>query len=299
MKANFFIVGAPKSGTTSLSEYLSGHPKVCMALPKEPSYFCDDFPKIRLVSSESNYKSLFSRCNKKSIIIGDASTAYLMSTTAIKNINRYNPHSKIIVILRNPVDMLPSWHSQMIYSLFENETDFEKAYSLQEDRKKGAHIPKTCREVTYLLYSEIARFDDQLKRLFEVCNIERVKIILYDDFIKDTRSIYLEVLDFLGLEDDGRTSFPAANASKTARSAFINKILHTPPGWLWFLLDACKNTPAQNTLFRGHQFLKKLNTGPSQTVALNPNFIEQLKIEFRPMTEELSKIINRDLSHWY
>jgi len=71
LKVDFFIVGAPKSGTTSLREYLSGHPDICMAYPKEPSYFCDDFPRIRLITTEGDYESLFARCKNDGMIYGD------------------------------------------------------------------------------------------------------------------------------------------------------------------------------------------------------------------------------------
>ena len=105
---NFFIVGAPKCGTTALCEYLKYHPNVFMSTPKEPHYFAEDFERYRHVKTEDKYLALFGDCNDRHLMIGEASVFYLRSTRAVSLIRDFNPDAKIIVMLRNPVDMVYS-----------------------------------------------------------------------------------------------------------------------------------------------------------------------------------------------
>lgn len=70
MKPNFFIVGAPKCGTTALSKYLSEHPNIFISEVKEPHYFAEDLPKYRYVTKESDYLSMFDGANAESYRIG-------------------------------------------------------------------------------------------------------------------------------------------------------------------------------------------------------------------------------------
>ena len=72
-KPNFFIVGAPKCGTTALSEYLREHPQVFMSRPKEPHHFATDMPRYRFTKNEADYLDLFSGADDSHTAIGEAS----------------------------------------------------------------------------------------------------------------------------------------------------------------------------------------------------------------------------------
>ena len=134
-KPDFFIVGAPKCGTTALAEYLRQHPDVFFSDPKEPCYFCNDFPRKRYVESESDYTALFRKA-KSGSILGEGSVWYLYSECAIENIYQFNPNAKIIAMIRNPVDLVYSLHSQLVYSGEETISDFEEAWDIQYKRLK-------------------------------------------------------------------------------------------------------------------------------------------------------------------
>ena len=92
---NFFIIGAPKSGTTSLYNYLSEHPNVFMSKIKGPHYFASR------IKTKKEYLDLFKDAKKQHICIGEASVLYLPTLTDY-------PDSKLIIILRNPVDVIQS-----------------------------------------------------------------------------------------------------------------------------------------------------------------------------------------------
>ena len=124
---NFFLAGAPKCGTTSLSEYLRAHPNVFMCCPKEPFYFDDDLTRIHAVGSFDDYLALFRNCGEEHLAVGEASTCYLFSRNAMKRIHAFNDEAKIIVMFRNPADFLPSLHAELLFNFNEDQEDFTEA----------------------------------------------------------------------------------------------------------------------------------------------------------------------------
>ena len=133
---DFFIIGAPKCGTNALYSYLGGHPHVFMPALKEPQYFCHDFPGLAQVRNQDDYTRLF-EVAPAGAVLGEASVWYLYSEVAVPAIRAANPATKLIVILRNPIDAAYSLHTQFLRSLKETEDDFEAAWNLQEPRHHG------------------------------------------------------------------------------------------------------------------------------------------------------------------
>ena len=86
---NFFLIGAPKCGTTSLSLYLKEHPEVFISEPKEPHFFSDDINNGG-IKDLTGYLDCFKGAQVECGIIGDASTLYLYSKNAIQNILKFN-----------------------------------------------------------------------------------------------------------------------------------------------------------------------------------------------------------------
>ena len=113
---NLFILGAPKCGTTSLYTYLREHPNIFFSHIKGPHYFATDFENYRSVKTKVDYANLFSEANAQHSIIGEASVLYLYSENAIKGIYNDNPNAKLIIMLRNPIEVVQSWHAQMLWS---------------------------------------------------------------------------------------------------------------------------------------------------------------------------------------
>ncbi|MBN2328224.1 MAG: sulfotransferase, partial [Candidatus Omnitrophica bacterium] len=168
-KPNFFIVGAPKCGTTALATYLSEHPQVYFSKPKEIHYFSTDFYDFGFKGTVNDYlANYFSKSiNKQHLRIGEGSTWYLYSEKALENIFKFNKESKIIVMIRKPSDMVYSLHSQLLFSGFENISDFYEAWNMQDKRRGGYNIPKWCKEKKFLLYGDIAKYSFQLERVYK------------------------------------------------------------------------------------------------------------------------------------
>lgn len=135
-RPNFFIVGAPKCGTTSLYEYLRSHPQVFMPEKKEPEHFSDDLDwrNVMLrhrVADRDDYLSLFDPAPAHAAAVGEASTWYLFSEAAAGAIHDFNPEARIIIMLRDPVKMMYSLHGQFLKDCNEVIEDFAQAIAAE------------------------------------------------------------------------------------------------------------------------------------------------------------------------
>lgn len=223
--ADFFIVGAPKCGTTSLAAYLSYRDDVFMASPKEPHFFATDFPQYREVDSLEDYCALFDDA-KEHQLIGEASVFYLYSSVALSRIRNYNENAKIIVMLRDPVSLLHSLHSQLLFTFDEDVADFSRAWALTASRRKNINVPTQCRESSILLYDRIAGFEAQLQKLYALFPPENVCVVLFDDFVDNTAEVFKSVCGFLGLSDLENGYYPAINENRIHRYPKVSKFIN-------------------------------------------------------------------------
>jgi len=133
---------------------------------------------------------------------------------AIPNIRAFNAEARFIAMFRNPVELVHSLHSQLLYWSEESVTDFEAAWRLQDRRREGVDLPPGSRGGFLLQYEEMARLGSQVERLLSAVPAQQVKLILYDEFAASPRRVYDEVIAFLNLPHDGRAEFPRINDNK-------------------------------------------------------------------------------------
>lgn len=298
LKPNFFIIGAPRCGTSALSEYLKAHPEICFSRGKEPGYFCDDFLGARFSGSEEEYiNRFFSHCSDKHKAVGEASVWYLYSPSAVRNIMKCNPDAKIIVMLRNPIDMVYSLHSRLLYNREEDIENFKEAWFLQDLRAAGRNIPRGCRDGRFLLYREVGCFSVQLKRVYELVPKQQVLVILFDDFIEQTKQIYINVLGFLNVSQDYCPKFERINENAVRRLNCLGEFTQQPPHFMINLAQKLKNISCIKNL-RILPFLSRVNTKKQPRPPLSPKMREVLIEAFQNDIDDLSKILVRDLSHW-
>ena len=250
---NFFIIGAPKCGTTALSEYLRINPRIFMSFPKEPNHFCTDMARRVGVVKWKDYQNLFADANNSHQAVGESSVHYLRSQVAIPKLLDKYPDAKFIVMVRNPVTFLRSWHNQLIYSLSETEQDFATAWNLQENRRQGRDLPPNCTDAYILDYKTAALFGEQAHRLLQYVARDRVLFLKFEDFITDIRTTYLRVLEFLGVDDDGQIEFAQYNAAHQARSRILNSVMRS----LYAKLSRISPFPSKNP---AHKIARNLFT---------------------------------------
>ncbi len=226
-KPNMIIIGAPKTGTTSLHYYLSQHPDIFMSDDKEPHYFCTDlheenddffkFNKYFRYRSEEKYLSIFQDAEKEHVV-GEASTTYIYSKVAAKNIHSFDPSTKIIAIIRDPLDLAYSWYNYLKFLTHETAVSFEVALELEASRKAdSSKIPDCVLYPTSIFYSEVVDFKNNLKRFTDLFPKDQCKFILYDDLKNDVAAVYKEVLEFLKVDPSFEADYSMKNVSGGAR----------------------------------------------------------------------------------
>ncbi len=306
-KPNFFIVGAPKCGTTSLHEYLQRHPDIYMPFYKEPHYFGSDLLGSRFMqfrNKPQKYLKLFQDTTTETRI-GESSPWYLVSQNAAQEIHDYNPDAKIIMILRNPVDMMYSMWSQFRYSGNEQIEDFEEALAAEPARRQGQKIRRAAHCITGLFYHEMASYTQQVQRYFDVFGEENVHVIIFDDFKNDTSRIYKDVLDYLEIDSTFETSFDVVNPNKEVRLEWLQRMILETGFSLMLLKDRLTYLATTNAFvpytYRTSAVKGVINayTKYEKRSPLTPELRQSILHDFESEIDNLSKLLNRDLSHWY
>jgi len=301
----FFLVGAPRCGTTALSKYLSKHPQICFSKPKEPHFFTILLKLLENVDIERDYiQRFFFHKTDAHQAVGEGSVSYLYSNEALETILQLNPDAKFIVNVRNPVDMIYSYHARLLKLVEEDQQDFKVAWELQALRAQGKRLPKRCHDPDLFQYKEVGSLGKYVERLFEIVGRERVHVVVFDDFAADTLTEYKKVLDFLGVGYDGRTEFPRKNKHETVRFRFLQRLLKQPPKRMTnFLLtlqqqEKRKQKGKKHWLMRIRKTIIVKNRIRKAREPLDIAMRQILIEEFYNDVIKLGKLINRDLSHW-
>jgi len=204
MSVDFFVVGAARSGTTSIYNYLSVHPQVFLPKVKECNFFSDvesmDYEAyepldpdkqyhMKIIKSQEVYDSLFKNVSED-LLKGDVSPSYLWDKKTAKKIYEYNPKAKIIISLRNPIERAFSHYLMHFNTGYEKQKPFESAISAKKIEIWGGGN----------LYLEMGLYYEQVKTYIEYFGKENVKIIIYEDWILDIKNSINEVYNFLDIE---------------------------------------------------------------------------------------------------
>jgi hypothetical protein len=286
-KPNFFIIGAPKCGTTSLAHWLSQHAQVFMSTPKELNFFSWDL-HLPYRDTLQRYERYFAGAGPQHVAVGEASTRYLRSMVAVQEILKYASDAKFIVGVRNPVDLVVSWHAQMRRVAWEDEPDLRRAWALQAAREQGRRVPPLCHDPQDLLYGRVAKLGEQLARLYAQVPRSQVLIYLLDEMAQDPRALWQKVLGFLGVPDDGRANFPRLNERRQV------------PWWLGALSSVTDDTKrilgvtgGLGLIQAAHRWLSRPHGQP-----IPVEFREELVEYFRADILLLGELLGRDLSGW-
>ena len=287
MKVDFFIVGAPKAGTTSLYHYLNEHPQVEMSLQKEPDYFSDKatqsqglyYSKNR-IDTEEKYNRLFNT-QKKNVIFGEGSVSYFFYPTIAKDIKAYNPIAKIIVMLRNPIDRAFS-HYLMDYRLGLVSDSFEDIIN-KKSKHKNAHL-------FYQQYIKVGEYATQLKRYFDVFDKKNILLIDYEDFKSDVASTVDSVYSFLNVS----TEFSAdVNKKHNTFTMPKNKLIRFMYSFV-VIRNILSFIFPKNMVKAGRLILFRKNKKPK----LLEETRNQLKHYFSNDVRLLESLIGKDYSKW-
>jgi hypothetical protein len=300
-RPDLFIIGAAKAGTTSLYEYLRGHPEVFMSPAKEPRYFAPDLDSgsghdLRYPDDEDRYLALFegARDEKR---LGEASVRYIYSVEAPRLINEFQPGAFIVAMLRNPVEMLYSMHNQRLSDGEEEITDFEQALAAESARRQGHGVPPGVNPLL-TLYRERAKFGEQLPRWFDTFGRERVHVIIFEDMVVDPAGTFHRLLEFLDVDPEYRPeSFAAHNQSHAPRSRLLLRLTKSRvPQWIaWRMLPRLVGDRATRAMVRGFRH-SPINRRSAPRAPLRPELRRRLEDEFAPDVALVGQLLGRDLA---
>ena len=300
---NFLIIGAMKSGTTSIYYYLKQHPQIYMSPVKEPNFFALEGEKLEFNGPEGQavvngwiceeatttveeYRALFLGASNESAI-GEASPWYLYSPEAPDRIRRYIPEAKLIAVLRNPADRAYSAFLQFVRDGREPLKDFAQALEAEEERKR-----KNWKWIWH--YRNMGFYYTQLKRYYDIFEREQIRVYLYEDLIDDPIGVLRDIFRHLGVDD----TFTALDTSRRLNVSGIPKSR---------ALFTLMNRPNPVKAFLKPLFPKRLHRHISMAIQ-NINLLEppplrqevrrELIKVYRQDILKLQDLIQRDLSGW-
>lgn len=293
-RPDFFVVGAFKSGSTALYEQLRRHPQIFMPFHKEPLFFGDDLTRRYGRMTLDDYLRLF-KAARPGQRIGEASTWYLYSTSAAREIKAFSPEAQIIVVLRNPVDVMYAQHSQLIFNVIEDIPDFEQALTAEAERRQGRRLPPGPINVENLFYRHSVRFAEQLERYFDVFGRELVHVMLHDDMARDGAGTVRGVLEFLGVDPALAAAPPKSNENRRVRSPLVQRLIFAPK-LLLPLAPFLRRFPLVRAV---RTRLLEANSSATPRAPMDARLRRDLLDEFSPEIDRLGRLIGRDLSAWH
>ncbi len=276
--------------------YLREHPAIYLPERKELHYFGSDLVRRhRVPMSDDVYDQHYAAVPAGSIV-GTAFVWYLYSQTAAEEIARVAPTARIVVMLRNPVDMLPALHAENLSNGNEDIDGFAEALAAEADRRAGRRIPPEAHLPQGLLYSEVPRYTEQLQRYFHAFGRDRVHVVIFDDFRRDPAKAYADVLRFLDLDAAFQpSSFEIINPRHRIRSQRMRRFLSHPSGVSRRMARAFVPQRLRHGLWAR---LAAANTRTVSPPGVPPSVQQRLHSMFADEVERLSTLLDVDLSAW-
>lgn len=199
-KPNLFIIGAMKSGTSSLHQYLNNHPSIFMCEPKEPCYFVHpkqlnwpNMKKLGLWGNEEKYLRLFEDAGEATIL-GESSTLYAKEphiTDVAERIAKFNPEARFIYIMRDPIERTVShyWH---------------------ETRQGNENQSLLTAVQNNPLYQDVSNYPKQLNHYFQYFSPDQFLFLTFEELCNNAEACMTKTFEWLGVD----ASFAPENLSE-------------------------------------------------------------------------------------
>jgi hypothetical protein len=294
-KPNFLIIGAAKSGTTSIYQYLGQHPSIYLSPIKETNFFATNFvdgePKLEElnftleqarksdfpITNLEAYQKLFDEVSPKQTAVGEVSPLYMNSFISAKKIKSHLPDAKLIVILRNPIDRAYSGYQMQL-----RQTDEGRSFVSNLDLDE--------------IYIRTGFYYDQLKRFFDTFDRNQIKVLLFEDFKQNTLKYIQEIFEFIEVDN---TFIPDMSMKFNQGGIPKNKSLYN-----FLLYSEISMTIRKGIkLFMPLEIRRRLGTKLNNSLLskpqpLTPEVRETLKTIYQEDILKLEKLINKELQQW-
>ena len=292
---NFLVIGAGRSGTTSLHRYLGQHPEVYLCPEKSPNFFVSheelppwEGPDLRRmarqwISDPRAYEALFDAV-KDEKAVGEVSPVYLQARNAPKAIRDMCPEVRIVAILRDPVERAYAHFLGRRRDGLEKRSDFREVAAAELARP----LPD---DVAFGSYLGCGRYHHFLQGYFELFPRERIRVYLFEDLLRDADALLADLFEFLGVD-------PAFVVDTGERHGRTGEIENPALRFLWTRSVALRTAlrPHLPSAFRDAAF--PLFAPRLARPAVDPALRAELVEVFRDDVGRLEALIDRNLSGW-
>ncbi len=292
---DFLIIGAPRSGTTSLHSYLKQHPQIFLPEFKEPTFFAYNphdqkvvqwYTRLEkayrgLIRSMDDYKKLFADTGD-ALVAGESSTGYLLYPDSYKNIKKAIPDVKLIASLRNPIDASYSLYN-WAYMAKVIDTPF---YKFSEDQQI-----KAIRDIDKIYFNPYFYFRN-LKRYYDLFNPAQIKVLIFEEWTKSPEPTLKQIFEFLGVDEKFQPEITVCYQSNIIRSnkiAFFMKTLLRKTGEILTPVSPRLSGKLQRIAYS--KFSKK-------PPPLSPYVREKILKIYKDDIVKLEDLLQKDLSFW-
>ena len=292
---DFLVIGAFKSGTTSLMSYLSQHPDVMVPWLQEPNFFgAEDFSLSlegvkgarrdvdgaygrRRTNTLAQYTNLFADV-PAGCVVGESSPQYMTHPAACERIRSLVPDCKLVAILRNPIDRAFSDYSMFVRDGIEKDP-FDVVI----------HRPRSIKPMGH--YVETGMYGKQLQPFFETFPEEQLKVYLHDDLRADPSEVLRSLFSWLGVDPTFEPNVSEMmNPSGVPRNSLVAGAYIARRRLQPYLKPIVPRGMQRRLDVRLERGLQKDVVAPEVRRELAEMFTDDVAL--------LSKLIDRDLSHW-
>jgi hypothetical protein len=320
MLPNCFVIGAPRSGSTSLYEYLKSHPDVYMSPVKEPDFFMrpslnrveafgtvdprtlENDARLDAVLQEDLdwYLSLFEGV-KQEEIRGEASAVYLGHRDAARHLARYLPDAKLITILRDPAERAHSHfvHAKRLYAEHGRTTaiggsgrSLDDEFRLAVERAYHEGLPETAVSDPEI-WLRSGLYFEHLTRFYSYFPREQIRVALFEDLVADARGLMADIFSFLKVDDSFALPTTAHfNASVVPRNREVFRFFTTRNA---LFRQARSLAPARARALAMRTRNRFLG---GEKPAIDPDLRRKLVSIYTDDIRQLQILLDRDLSAW-
>jgi hypothetical protein len=269
-RVDFMIVGAQKCGTTTLSQVLRSHPSVVCSYDKETNFFstCSDWR-----AEIARYERMFPR--REGAHHFEASPTYTFypyrNLEIWNDLHDFNPHLKVVYLVRNPIERVTSAYMHM----------YERGYT---DRTFEAALV----EIPQLL--DVTRYATQIKPFLERFGEDQVRILFFEDLLRQRRALQDELGRFLDIDPDGFGDVAALHANPSIGGNKAHYKYDRPP---LFLRAVRRIAPPLWRVITDNS-RRTFSAKP----VLSPRHQRVVLHMLRAEIDELEALTGRKLSHW-
>lgn len=292
-KIDFFLIGPPKCGTTTVYDVLDRHPDVFVPPCKDKRFLIDEVPGW---VSEAELPAYYTG-HRGEAFVGCSETTLICFPSAMRRLHRYNPEARLIAVLRDPVDRAYSAYWFARQYLGEDCATFEEALASEPEREGGDY-----RARTNLLYRGQGRYAEQLEEVLGLFPAENLFVGLFEDLCADPEGFFGSLVSWLGADPaklDPASWRQHSNAAGMPRSRLVQHLVARPPMWLRNGYHAVLPPRAKAALWsRVIEPVLSLNRAPFRYPPMAAATREELGTYFAPHNARLAALLGRRLEAW-